>query len=199
MPEFETCCQGSIGAWWRRITFCDQKVDVTPKLPWEIDHSPVVNDISASPSWFSETKPCLINEISSASSCKNLCETGKDKIAHVSMDLPHSKRIRRAACINIQVIKWPLHTFTDSCCSGLILSEFCSKGCKMSRYQQCWHSSQLTGVVIWKSALWNFQGSDIRTYIHLCLMYTSLLSVLQIAVCVCFPEIGADSSPVDAK
>lgn len=112
MPEFEACCRGSMGAWWRRITFCvmaAQKVDVTPKLPWEIDHSPVVNDISASPSWFSETKPCLINEVSSASGCKNLCETGKDKIAHVSMDLPHSKRIRRAACINIQVIKM---TFT---------------------------------------------------------------------------------------
>jgi len=30
-------------------------------LPWDIDYSPVANDISASPSCFCEVEPCLIN------------------------------------------------------------------------------------------------------------------------------------------
>ena len=111
------------------------KGDVTPTLPWDIDYSPVANDISASPSCLSLNPASSMYmcscRISSASICKTLWNTVKEKIAKFRMDLVYGQctctKVMCAVC-NITVLKWTKHTSTYSCRSLLTLSEFRSKG-----------------------------------------------------------------------
>ena len=52
------CCKARIYMMEEDSILCNgsAKGDVTPTLPWDVDYSPVANDISASPSCLADTQ-----------------------------------------------------------------------------------------------------------------------------------------------